>query len=205
MKVIGFTYKVSGELVNTVRDCLHVVADKFDIFDLPSYKIDDHLEEDAAVVTFGKFAEKLVSQCIEEKKLINVRVLNLPSPRDLLHIEPNNSERRLRAWHRLQELKEEIKEETFRPTGLKITERDLPDLDAKHILLLQKVTDENNRKTCIQVTKGGKLIEISNGPLEDSKADIHLTFHELYTIRLIMDVLEVSGVTLVESSKASST
>ena len=203
MKVIVFVYKPTPEQESIVQACLSFLGVEFQVYNISNYKPEDLIESNSVIVTFGRQADLAVKVFLsEQKKVTGVKHESLPSLGQLEKKEQNKVFRE-KTLEKLDSLKKYIEEDKFQPVIRKITEEDLPDLDKKHLLLLKKITEEAGRDSVFQTTKGGKLIEISSEPLEKSSADIHLSFSEIYTIRLLMDTLQVKAVDLVFSPNPS--
>jgi hypothetical protein len=195
-----FTFKATQPDMEVVYACINFLETPASFFNIPTHRIEDHITNNSIVIIFGNTLQKNIESFIEEKRLENIKVFLLPKPSQLTR-EEKNSFARIEAFQKLQQIKELVKTDLFHPDSIKITEADLPDLDARHLLYLEKLTEEAGRITCFQTSRQGKLIEISKEPQNESQADIHLTFQEIYTIRLIMDVLNVKEVHLVPNSK----
>lgn len=199
-KILVFTHSYSTKEIEAARKWLTILEADYELFNIPNHRAEDHVASDSIIFGFGQVARIAIERAVEDKKLENTKVIELPLVKYLVK-EQRNRITRKDAYDKLIEVKEIIKEDVFRPVGLVVREEDLPDLDNKHLLLLEKVTEEAGKDTCIQVSKNGKIIEIGKERMKDSKADIHLTFYEVYTIRQIMDVLKVKEVQLVNSNK----
>lgn len=200
--VVAFTQKAGKIDLDKMSEWLSVLRYTYHIYNIPNHRVEDHIKNNTMVITFGKYAEKAIQQYLEEKNFINVKHINLPHVK-FLSAKKENTEKRIQTYTTLQELSKLLSSDRFQPTGIIVTESDLPELDRRHLLLLQKITEETGRNSCIQTTKDGKLIEISENKVEDSKADIHLTFAEIYTIRQTMDILGVKEVRLINNKKSN--
>jgi len=199
-KVIVITYQATKEQLARAAKWVGLATEGGKYYNLPSFKVQDVITEDSIVIAFGQVASNNVKRLLNEKPIANIKLYELPHLSELIRKE-QNTKWRAEAIQQLKTVKTELDSNLFRPTGLTIKEQHLPNLNHRQLLLLQKITEEAGQESCFQVTKGGKLIEISNEPLADSKATVHLTFRELYTIRIAMDVLGVHEVTLVSNRK----
>ena len=203
-KLIAFTHNANKEDTEVVGKWLQVLeVEGGKLFNIPTHRVEDQIEENSVVITFGKVAHTAAIQYIEEMKFLNVRLTVLPMPSRLVK-SPENRDVRKYTYEQLQQLKEFLAMDIFQPTVVKVKDIDLPRLRAAQVLLLEEMTKEKDRDSCFQVTKSGKLIEISKERKEDSKADLHITFSELFTIRSIMDVLGTTEVKIVKYSKEDS-
>ena len=203
MKVLTFVYKITKEEEEVVRNCLTFLGvPDSSILVIPSYRPEGLVESNSVVLTYGKFAELAVDQYLREGKAVNVRHEKFPHPKQLTKIEVNK-DARAACTVQLKTLKEFLDQERYQPIVREIREEDLPDLTRQQLLLLKKMTEEAGEKTCFQVNKNGKLIEIGLDKIEGSKAEIHLTFAEIYTIRTIMDTLKVTEVSLALGPSSS--
>jgi hypothetical protein len=196
MKVVAFVYKITKEEEDVVHGCLTFLGiPDGNILVIPSYRPAGSVESNSVVLTFGKFAELAVDQYLREGKVVNVRHEKFPHPKQLTKIE-TNKEARAACTAQLKLLKEFLDQKRYQPVVREVKEGDLPDLSRQQILLLKKMTEEAGETSAFQVTRNGKLIEISVDKIENSKADIHLTFAEIFTVRTIMDTLKVTEVNL---------
>lgn len=202
-QLITFTSKATKPELQTAKKWMDITEASGHIYNIPNHRVEDHIQDNSIIVTFGKLARIAVHQRLEDKKYNNVKHVALPHLKYLKKMK-ENKEKRQQAQQELLAIKELLEANLFQPSGFVVKEDDLPDLDTRHLLLLQKITEEAGQNSCFQVTKGGKLIEISIEEVEDSKADTHLTFHELYTIRAAMDVLGVTEVTLAKCDEGNS-
>lgn len=169
--------------------------EQINFYNIPQYKIEDIVKDDLVVVTFGTQIAIAVESWVAEKKL-QLKLVKLPALRQLKKSE-DNKDTRLAALKTLGDLNVWLKLDVFQPKFVVVTEDQLPALNARQILMLEQMTEEHGKISCLQVTKGGRVIEISRGSIPNPKPGAHITFHELYTIRIAMDVLDVTEVTLV--------
>jgi len=200
-RLIAFTYK-ADQCGSIVADaCIFTVLErKAEIFNVPQVRPEQNIQEGDVVITFGRTVSMMVDQYQATKK-INIHHVVLKDV-EALHSKPGNEPHRKEALAELTKLKQFLAEDRYQPTHVTLTSEDLPDLDSKHLLMLQKLTETNQTERCFQTTKNGKLIEIRDKPSGSSKADICITFEEIYTVRQIMDVLGTSEVTLVNNTKS---
>lgn len=204
-RVVAFIHNANKEELEIASKWLGILeADGGRLYNIPNHRVEDIITDHMIIITFGGIAKITATQCIEETKPINTRIINLPKVSELTK-EESNREKRQETYDKLQSLKDLLKEDIFLPIVNKVNDLDLPDLQAQQILMLKKIIEEEERDNCFQVTKEGQLIEISQDKLENSKADIHITFSELYTIRSIMDVLGVTEVDIIQHNKKDST
>jgi len=197
-KVIAFTNAAKQEETKRVNKWLEILEQEYSILNIPQFRVEDHVKPGVTVITFGAFLERAVTQYIESKEVSGVRVIKLPNLQRL-EMKDGNVQSREKAMAQLFDLKELLKEEIFQPLEIIITDKDLPDLDRRHLAMLQKLTEETGKTSCFQVSKNGKVIEI--GEKNNDKADIHVSFEEIYTIRQTMDVLGVNEVRLVKHNE----
>lgn len=189
-----FKYRVTAEEeVQVVENILTAAlpGKEWHHYDMPQYSPERVLEDGDIAVTFGTAAALAVRDC--NKAIQHVK---LPAPKDLLNREGNEAARD-EAWNLLQGLAQNLVNESFSPAQVVVTDEDLPDLDTRHILMLQKLTEKASSKFCIQTSKNGKTIAIGYDIPTDLKADIKISFEELYTIKNVMDILKVDHIELV--------
>lgn len=194
--ILAFTYKTTSEDKEIVEKCLSILGKDYKLFDIPSHRVEDQLSSNATVLSFGKLAEMQVQSCISDKKLTNVKHEKLPHPKYLVKVQ-ENKEYREETLAKLSALKEKLDSDVYMPQVKTYEEGDLPDLDHRQILLLQKMTEESGKGCCVQTTKNGKLITIGAAPQSGKTTDIQMSFQELYTLRLAMDILGVTEVNIV--------
>lgn len=202
-RVLAFMHNANQKQTELAKRVCKILGEiEVEIYNIPQHRVEDHIKNNSIVLAFGIFASTAAEQYITEKQLTNVRLLKLPHLK-YLKSKTENIDYRASTFKKLQELKSTLEQDTFMPMPeeIVIKEEDLPALSARQIVLLEKMTEERNQETCLQTSKDGKLIEISCYPREGSKADIQITFQELYTIRAAMDILKVSEVTLVRNKK----
>jgi hypothetical protein len=190
----AFTYRVANEeeilvVGNIISRALP--NKNYEIYPMPQYAPDKILEDGDIAITFGTAAALAVRDC--EKAIQHVK---LPAPKELVNKEGNENTRDV-AWNLLQDLFKTIGDESFIPVKVVIADADLPDLDARHMLMLHKLTEKSNAKFCIQTSKNGKTIAIGDSIPTDMHADIKISFTELYTIKNVMDILKIDKVELV--------
>lgn len=189
-----FTYRLNGieetEVVHKILEAA-LPGTNAEYYNMPQFSPDHVLEDGDIAITFGRSAELVVSA--SEKAIQHVA---LPAPKNLVNRE-GNAEARDVAWNQLKDLAKKISHESFSPANVTLTEEDLPDLDRRHILMLQKLTEKANSRFCLQTAKNGKTIAVGYNIPTDVEADIKITFEELYTVRNVMDILEVNKVDLV--------
>jgi hypothetical protein len=204
MKIFAFAYQIKKEQEVIANACLSLLGIKdLYVMNIPNYKVEDFIEDNVIVITFGRNAGNFTASYLtENSRITNVKHIILPAFSQLEKKEENKTCRE-NTFQKLKELKEFIEQDRFQPVVKVIAEGDLPNLDRKHLLLLKEITEEAGETSCFQVNKNGKLIEISLKPIENSKADIHLTFSEIYTIRALMDTLQVKAVNFVVSTNPS--
>jgi hypothetical protein len=194
--IFAFTYKATEEHKEIVEKCLSILEKEYKLLDIPSHRVEDHLKGNMMAISFGKLAEMQVQSCIADRKLIGVKHEKLPHPKQLVKIAENKDTREV-TLNTLTKLKEELALEIYQPEVKKYEEGDLPDLEHRQLLLLQKLVEESSKGYCIQTTKNGKLIAIGATPQSGKAADIQMSFQELFLLRLAMDILGVTEVDIV--------
>lgn len=201
-KIVAFIHKSTQRDRTLAETVLSLLEAPSDLLNIPQYRVEDHVKENVVIITFGKICEVSVKQHIEERKLKNVKLVPLPAVQRLQAIKGNETTRE-QTLQDIKDLKEFLEEDKFQPEEIIWDDGSLPNLDCKHLIMLEKMTEAAGKTSCFQTTKDGRLIEISQQKLQKSQADIHLTFHEVYTMRTIMDTLGVDEVTVVNHNKNS--
>ena len=189
-----FTYRiVLQDEMSVVKDIIHAALPGVDFkeFPMPQFSPDKCLDDGDVAITFGTAPALAIQDC--EKVIQQVK---LPAPKMLVSKAGNEPSRDV-AWNSLKELGKKLTNETFTPTDIRITAADMPDLDAKHLLMLKKLTEKSNSKFCVQVSRNGKTIVIGDSIPTEIQADIKISFEELYTVKNVMDILKVDSVELV--------
>jgi hypothetical protein len=192
--LVALTYNLSQDQLNgLIKNCMGVLETDYKTINIPQERLEKRLEPDATVVSFGGFATTYAQQCIEEEGLDRVRLVTLPAPSKLVNKKENASLRQ-ETLSILSSLKKELERKRVEISRKTILSTDLPDFEAQHLLVLKKLME--GRKSCYQTTVGGKLIVIGE---EDKRvpADICLSFEELYTVKLIMELLGVKEVSII--------
>lgn len=200
--LVAFTYKADLGSQEIVDKCLAFLEKSYKLYNIPNHRVEDLLKENTVVVTFGKFSELAVQHFVSEKKLLNIRHEKLPHPKQLIKSE-TNQDYRTSAFEVLKKIKDFLEHDIYIPEIKKIREEDLPDLDKRQIQMLKKIVEEDKKDSCYQMTKNGKLLEVGAVRRPDSKAEAFLTFEELFTLRLLMDVFKTE-VELVSSNPIGS-
>jgi len=193
--VVAFTYKASSDDTALAQRILDFLGAPAKLFNIPQYTLKGNIRDGQCVITFGTATKLSVTQYLEESR-ISANHIPLPALRSLYNT-PDNQDARAQVASILDELRPNLKASVFHPETIKIVEGDLPDLDARQILMLERITERAGKHTCIQTSKNGKVIQIGREPLKDIDADFYVTFEELYTMKLVMDVLGVKEVKLV--------
>jgi len=124
--------------------------------------------------------------------------LELPEITELEKTDDNEGVRE-RIWEQLLSFKETLDNNQI------ITAEALLDLSADNILALEASLKAKGLNEWFGRTKKGETVCLSLLPAEEkkNKADIVLTFAELYAIRVAMDVLEVEEIVIGGSSNSS--
>lgn len=195
MAVLYITSKLAESHQSIIEGAIKHLGHRVAHIDMPHRRPADQLQAGDTIVSFGKLPATMAEQAIKDKGFRHCQHIKLAHPRELVATQQNKTHRE-EAFNALNQLKISLETKRFQPTGLLVTEEDLPELEAKQLLLLEKLTDKAGESSCFQTTKGGKLIEIGINPKQDSNADIFLTFEEIYTIRAIMDILQVESIDL---------
>lgn len=196
-RVILVAFKATPDELKIADMCIKFLGEDASILNIPTHRTEDHLKPHTVVVAFGNLIHRQVVEYIDKHKLEDVRVYSLPLLKQLTR-QPGNEGTRQTAFTTLQEVKDFLAVNMFHPDIKTIKKVDLPDLTPKQILQLEALMEQNNRLLCYQTTKSGKLISIGREQHVETKADIHMTFAEVYTIRAVMDVLDVGEVKIIE-------
>lgn len=196
--VVAFTYKASKEDAERANKCMDMLGVPYNVYDIPSYRVEGHLHDGQVVFSFGKTIGLMVDEYIKSKGL-NVRSIQLPHLKQLRPLKDNVATRE-QVKLLLEAETELLHSAAEAPMPAEISLEDLPDLSHMHILLLKKMIDEKGQKTCLQVSRNGKKVLIGNEPDKQIEHDLFITFEELYTIRQAMDVLGVEKVNVVRNS-----
>lgn len=193
-KVLGVTYNCNNNKEReVVLKCLNVVYAKSELINIPQHKVVDHLIEGTTAITFGKTAANIVSSHLENIK--GVSLYKLPKPEQLLD-RPCNQEEREETYKILLEIKDLLDRQTDITENLQVTIEDLPKWRSEQVLLLMKRMEEEDKSTVATISLNGKILEISKELNKNSNADIHLTISELYSLKCIMEIFQVSEVKL---------
>jgi hypothetical protein len=201
--IIAFTHragKIDQERAKQWLSLISKTSNSGEVYNIPQHRPEDIIGNQRVVVSFGRVVSTIIDQLLDEKGF-SIYHVRLPSLKQLTPLQ-QNKEPRQQAKEQLAQASEVLQETLLEPEVLLVTEQDLPDLNARQILLLQKLMEDNGQTHCFQTTKNGKLIEIRTAHNEGSKADIQVTFEELYTARLVLDVLGTTEVSIVHTQSA---
>lgn len=160
------------------------------IANFQTHRIERFTEARTTVLTFGPLPKRLEGK---------VKYIELPTFIELKKIEENLATR-TSAINTLTQLKKDIEDLTQKEVveTKKIDAEDLPDLEAKHLILLKESIDKLGKTSFLLKSKNGKLVEInSTGQLDNQQVDFALSFEELYMVRLAIDVLGTKEVSIV--------
>jgi predicted kinase len=200
VKTIILTHQASEAAQELIRKAMETCAPSLTeapIHNIPQARAEKVIKAGTTVVAFGKWAERAARQHIEEKSLQDVRVVALAAPHKL-EARPSNQEDRERTATELRSLEELARSDSFQPQVRTVNTEDLPDLDARQIAMLQKMTEEEGKISCLQVAKNGKLVSIG---AHQEGADANVTWEELLFVRMAMDTLGTQEVTLVPADQ----
>ena len=199
IKPIAFIFNPSIEEEKLARKWLSLTELDIDLFALPSYDPKYLIKPYNYIITFGSIAKTTIENFLNTSKINNTKLFALPNLK-LLSKKDENLENRQLAINILNELAEDIRnEELLALPDVNITEEDLPDLQSKQLILLSKIMEESQKNSCIYLSKSGKMVEVTINPyqLPNPNADFSITVAELYTVKAVMEVLDVKKATLV--------
>jgi hypothetical protein len=135
-----------------------------------------------AVITFGPRAQKFF-----EKANKGCTYFLALAPIQNLEDSDQNDKEKEKAWKSLLAFKEAL------DSCVAVTEDDLPDMDSSDILSLEAQLKKRGVSEWFGTTKNGKTICLSLSEAGD-RADVNLSFAELYALKTAMEVLEVEEV-----------
>ena len=190
-KIKAFALYPDTENLKKAIEILSFLDVYCELFFIPSHRFEDHIESDMVALCFGK-AKNEIKFYIEEKKIENISIVELPDLKLLLKTKENLIYRQ-EAYQKITEVNQNI--EKFTPKLDKIKTEDLPDLNTMQIILVKKIMDDQNQSSAYFINKNNKLIEISNQKT-NKKVDHHVTLEELFIIKSVMEVLQVSEISI---------
>jgi hypothetical protein len=202
-KILVFTHNAKANETTLVKRCMDLLESEYVVLNIHQHTPKSHVNTGDTVIAFGQVPFMMIEQYRQEKEL-DISIIQLPAPKSLTKTVGNENNR-YETFKTLNELKISLQEQRYQPRNIKITSEDLPELERQHVLMLKKMTEENNHVSCFQVTKNGQTIQIGNVPLVEQKTDRYISFQELYTIRQIMDVLKINEVELINKNSEEKT
>ena len=169
----------------------YLTSDDTTITDLASFDPPE-INKDDIVIVYGEKAKKIIDT-------INARAkIPLPALNELDSTYGDKEVRQL-TFEQLKKLKEALKKpvvvEEEKPKEI-LTEKSIPALSSRDVLKMMQDTTE-----WTGITQDGKTIRLTVNS-EKGKADICMTFAELYMLRLAIDTLKVTEIEI--KNKANS-
>jgi len=196
LKAFGFNIDSNGEKI--IRAMATVVSpNPIDITDLAVFNADFSKED--IVFVFGDRTRREIGDKPAGLKLYFPEVYKLDATF-------GEKEERQQAYDKLLRLKKVLSAEDRANTLMgtdeqcsrtTITEEILPELSSSEILqYLKAALRRQGTKEWLGSTKNGKLIRLTLEQ-EEGKADVNMTFAEMYLLRLAMETLQVKELEIV--------
>ena len=177
-----------------IRKMVQIVTkDHVTIKDLRYYDIKTEDTENSIIFLFGKKTMRLADK-VKSKKAIYLPAIHT------LHAATGSKEKRQEAFKQLILLKDMLITDSVEPTGKVTIEDPIPDITVSDLKALETTLAKKNVNKWLTTTRSGKTIQISISP-EKSKADMNITFGELYTLKIAMDTLDIQEFTIVYCNK----
>jgi len=177
--------KIHYDIINRIAK--NIFCQPVTIVDLKSYS--PEISGGDAILLFGPRAKKH----FKLNKYQNIHLI-LPAVIEL-EDESKNEKNREQTWKVLLKFKELLE------SSLTLTSSQLSELTANDISAIEIVLKSRGKTEWFGKTKSDKTICLSILPADKEKADIVLTFAELYAIKTAMEVLEVEEITIGTSGK----
>lgn len=199
MIVLLVGYNLTDNERTTLDKIGKYLSKDFKIIDLMSYELVSTVY-DVVIVFGGKAARQATKASYLFKE-------EFPEPYHLSAGSGNEEDRKASAV-RLKEIKHKLSlpiTDQIKVDDKKyiIQESDLPNLTVTDILgQLKNIMVKQEAREWLGWTKNGKTVRLTVEP-EDGKADINLTFAELFTLRTAMDALHLSEVEIVPRSSTN--
>ena len=198
MKLIAYLPNAEIKDATTAQQWFSHFNLKVQLADLNTNRLSTFTAQGATILVFGSLPKQFEGR-VE-------RPILLPDIKEL-EPKPENAKHRALMIKALTQLSEEIEELVEKEIidTKKIRAEDLPDAEAKHLLLLKETIDNLEKKSFFLKAQNGRLVEInSTGQPTNQQVDLAMSFEELYTIRLAMDVLGKREVSIVSTGNKSS-
>src|SRR3990167_8195166 len=152
------------------------------------------IKEEDIILFFGIVAKSIFKLDFSEINFKNE--ILLPEPEKLLAKEENEEERN-RAWRLLQEfLLDKSEKENYCKF---LNKSSLPTIETNNILELEKQYPNG----WVGKTEDGKTIRLSSNIDNIGNEDIHMTFKELYTLKLAVELLNIKEFELVPKTNSN--
>ena len=194
----AFGYRIDLHAEQVIRDMAAVVtAEPIDVVDLSVFNAD--ITKEDMVFIFGERAKREIGDKPAQIKLVFPEIMKLDGTF-------GEEEERKLAYEQLLKVKKLIAagdranttncavEQCIRTT---ITEEVLPELSSYDVLQhLKAALSKQGTKEWLGSTKSGKLVRLTLDK-EEGKADVNMTFAELYMLRLAMETLHVKELEIV--------
>lgn len=184
MNVVAVGYgfkKIHYEIIQSISE--NVLYRPIQIMDLRSFE--PTFSGTDAVICFGSRARK----CFDKNNQGCIHFIELSQIQNLEDKEGNEKEKE-KAWKALLTFKEKL------DNTKTITDKDLPDMKAGDVLSLEAQLKEKNITEWFGTTKDGRTVYLSSGAGKERKADINLSFAELYALKTAMEVLDIEEVVI---------
>jgi len=193
LKVIAYGFDIKQTEYELIRNIIHILGDtRLEIYDLKSYSLSG--EQDAIIFTFGKKAAMYVIEAAQH--------IELP---DLIYLDPSHGDEKIRkdVYDKLLNLRKRLDSSGRLQQITKIDEESLPNLTADDVKQLELKLREKGIHYWRAVTRGGKVVIVSNDISLGVEADVQISFPELYSMKILMETLQVKELEIVHNPSRS--
>lgn len=175
------------ELIRKITNI--VTEENVPIKDLRYYDIKLEDTENNILLVFGEKASSLAKN-IKAKQIIYLPEIST------LHAGAGIENNRQEAFEKLSLLKEVLQTSDIKSNTESTLKDPVPDLKMPDLKDLESTLKEKGINSWLTTMTNGKTVRISVTP-EITKADIDITFQELYALKIAMDVLDIKEFTII--------
>ena len=176
-----------------IRKIIKIITEETPVVkDLTFYDIKLEETKGSVVFLFGKKASILAKDIAAKK------ILYLPETKDLHH-DGGSYHKRKEVFDLLTEFKETVLIEPIKEEVLTLKDP-IPEITISDLKILEETLKEKNITKWMTTSVTGKTIQITSTP-QEGKTDINITFSELYSLKIAMDVLDIKEFSIIHSNK----
>ena len=172
-----------------------VTTEHVSIKDLRYYDLKLEDTTDDILFFFGDKASRSIKN-IKAKEIIHLPEIST------LYQDTGIQEKRREAFKKLSLLNSILEADTIESGTESELKDPVPNFKLSDLKTLESTLREKGVNKWLTTTANGKTVQITITP-EATKADINITFGELYALKIAMDTLDVKEFTVVYNNKAN--